>query len=63
MRSSKALTALLAVAGVLAGAPLRAQQQTTKPPAVPATTGKAEISGAALDSLNVRYLSGADVII
>ena len=38
-------------------------QQTTPQPPVPAKTGRAEIMGTVIDSLNGRYLSGADVII
>jgi hypothetical protein len=45
-----------------AAAPLLAQQTTAQPPA-PAKTGRAEIMGTVIDSLNGRYLSGADVII
>jgi Carboxypeptidase regulatory-like domain/TonB-dependent Receptor Plug Domain len=41
---------------------LAAQQPTAAPPA-PAKTGKAGISGVVVDSLNLRYLPGADVII
>ena len=41
---------------------LVAQQPTAAPPA-PAKTGKAGISGVVVDSLNLRYLPGADVII
>jgi hypothetical protein len=55
------LITALALVG-LAGA-LGAQQKTLPTP-VPATNaGKAEISGLVIDSLNGRYLSGADVII
>jgi hypothetical protein len=51
-----------ALAIVLAAGPLSAQQKTPPAPA-PATTGKAEITGVVVDSLNGRYLVGADVII
>lgn len=48
---------------VLIGGQLRAQQKTASPPAAPAKTGKAEISGIVVDSLDEGYLAGADVII
>jgi hypothetical protein len=51
-----------ALAIVLAAGPLSAQQKTPAAPA-PAATGKAEITGVVVDSLNGRYLVGADVII
>jgi hypothetical protein len=38
-------------------------QETVAPPASPTKNGKAEISGLVIDSLNRRYLRGADVII
>jgi hypothetical protein len=44
-------------------APLFAQQTTPQPPVSAAKTGKAEISGVVIDSLNSRYLAGAEVII
>ena len=48
----------------LLAAPLVAQQKPSTPPAAPvATTGKAAIVGIVVDSLNGRYLAGADVII
>jgi len=50
---------------VLAG-PMLAQQKTQTPPVTPATpakTGKAGISGVILDSLNARYLAGAEVVV
>jgi hypothetical protein len=50
---------LVGVAGTLG-----AQQKTPSTPAPTAGhSGKAEISGRVVDSLNGRYLSGADVII
>jgi hypothetical protein len=42
---------------------LVAQQPSPAPPAAPAKTGKAAISGVVVDSLNLRYLPGADVVI
>jgi len=38
-------------------------QQTAQPPAPAPKTGKAQIVGIVIDSLNGEYLSGADVII
>jgi hypothetical protein len=50
---------LIGIAGSLG-----AQQKTSAPPAPPAAhAGTAEISGLVVDSLNGRFLSGADVII
>ena len=37
--------------------------QTPAPAAAPAKTGKAKIVGVVVDSLNNRYLSGADVLV
>jgi hypothetical protein len=48
---------------LLTAAPLAAQHKTASPPAPAAKAGKAAIVGRVLDSLNSRYLSGADVII
>lgn len=45
------------------GSWLVAQQQTGPLAAVPAKTGKAEISGVVVDSLHGQYLRGADVIL
>jgi len=42
---------------------LRAQQTTPSPPPAAPKTGKAQIVGVVVDSLNGRYLSGADVVI
>lgn len=60
------ITGLIATLAILAAGPVGAQQK--KPPGAPPTpdagsTGRAEISGVVVDSLNARYLSGADVII
>ncbi|HEY4953808.1 MAG TPA: carboxypeptidase regulatory-like domain-containing protein, partial [Gemmatimonadaceae bacterium] len=55
------LVAALAVSA--GGAPLFAQQKTTPVPASAAKAGTAAITGVVVDSLNGRYLRGADVII
>ena len=59
----KTLISLLMVA--VAAAPLPAQQKTpaVKAAPAPAQTGRAGISGLIVDSLNSRYLSGAEVIV
>ena len=63
MRFVKRLQIIGAFTVLAPGAPLVAQQTSTQPP-VPATkTGRAEIMGTVIDSLNGRYLSGAEVII
>ena len=61
--SRKTLISLLMVA--VAAAPLPAQQKTpiVKATPAPAQTGRAGISGLIVDSLNSRYLSGAEVIV
>jgi carboxypeptidase family protein/TonB-dependent receptor-like protein len=52
------------MAFAFAAATLGAQQKTPVTPAAPSGSGgRAEISGLVVDSLNGRYLSGADVII
>jgi carboxypeptidase family protein/carboxypeptidase-like protein/TonB-dependent receptor-like protein len=51
------------VAASTAGAPLHAQQQTPPPTRAAVPTGTAAIAGIVIDSLNGRYLAGADVII
>lgn len=63
MRLATPLSLVAALAVYVAGVPLLAQQKT--PPAtVPAAKkGNATIAGRVVDSLNGRYLSGADVII
>jgi hypothetical protein len=53
---------LVAVLMLSANGALAAQQPAAAPPA-PARTGKAGISGVVIDSLNLRYLPGADVVI
>jgi carboxypeptidase family protein len=63
MRSVKTFELITAVALIMPGARLVAQQPTASPPAAPAKTGKAEIAGVVVDSLHGGYLRGADVII
>lgn len=55
----RALKIVGAVVYVIPAARLGAQQST----AAPTKTGKAGISGVVVDSLNLRYLRGADVIV
>jgi hypothetical protein len=55
--------ALLPLALSLASASLSAQQKSQTPPTPPAKTGKGMITGVVIDSLNGRYLSGAEVIV
>jgi hypothetical protein len=59
MRSIRTLQLVAVIALAAPAARLVAQQQT----AAPAKTGKGEITGVVVDSLNLRYLRGADVII
>src|SRR5207237_7343282 len=54
---------LISLVLCVVAAPIPAQQKTTVTPAPAAKTGKAGISGVILDSLNLRYLSGAEVVI
>ena len=63
MRLAAPLLLVAALAVSAAGAPLFAQQKTTPVLAATAQTGKAAIAGVVVDSLNGRYLRGADVII
>lgn len=63
MRPIGTLGLIAALTIIASGERLPAQQQTVVPPAAPAKTGTAEISGVVLDSLNGRYLQGAEVII
>ena len=62
MRFATPLSLVAAFAVYAAGAPLLAQQKTTPAPA-PAAKGNASIAGVVVDSVNGRYLSGADVIV
>lgn len=59
----KTLGLVAALTLIASGGRLLAQQQTAAPPAAAAKTGTAEISGVVLDSLNGRYLQGAEVVI
>jgi len=61
MRLSNGFRWGVAIAVLVGGGPLRAQQRT--PDAAAGKTGKGEISGVVVDSLNRRYLAGADVVI
>jgi Carboxypeptidase regulatory-like domain/TonB-dependent Receptor Plug Domain len=63
MRLVIPLSLALALAVSTAGAPLLAQQKPAPAPGSTAKPGKAMIYGVVLDSLNGRYLSGADVIV
>src|SRR3984893_9271590 len=58
LATSRSLVTALAVCA--AAAPLSAQQKTTS---APPAKGNATIAGVVVDSLNGRYLSGADVIV
>src|SRR5438067_9534734 len=53
----------IALASLVVTAPIAAQQKTQTPPAPPAKTGRGMITGVVVDSLNGRYLSGAEVIV
>jgi hypothetical protein len=59
MGSNRALKLIVALTLALPAARPGAQQPT----AAPTKTGKAGISGVVVDSLNLRYLRGADVIV
>ncbi len=52
-----------ALASLLVGAVTHAQTPTTQTPPPPAKTGKASITGVAIDSLNGDFLVGAEVVI
>jgi hypothetical protein len=54
---------IFSLATIAFAAPLSGQQKTPPATAEPAKTGKAGIAGVVLDSLNGRFLAGADVII
>ena len=62
MRPVRTLELVTALTVIVSGGRLLAQQPTA-PPATPAKTGTAEISGVLLDSLNGRFLHGAEVVI
>ncbi|HEY5020864.1 MAG TPA: carboxypeptidase regulatory-like domain-containing protein, partial [Gemmatimonadaceae bacterium] len=53
----------IAVALIVFAPPLGAQNTTAPTPPAASKTGKAQIVGVVVDSLNGRYLSGADVVI
>jgi hypothetical protein len=59
MRLTQTLNLFAAIAIAAPVAPLEAQQPVAAPP----RTGKGEITGVVVDSLNMRYLPGAEVII
>ncbi|HXN76881.1 MAG TPA: carboxypeptidase regulatory-like domain-containing protein [Gemmatimonadaceae bacterium] len=59
--TSLSLVAVLAVSTT--GAPLFAQQKAPSTPATTAKEGTATIAGIVIDSLNGRFLSGAEVIV
>jgi hypothetical protein len=63
MRFRNRLWATIALALVTAPGAALSQQKTPPPNPAPAATGKGEIVGIVLDSLNGRYLSGADIVI
>ena len=63
MRLVRRVELTAALVALAATGALGAQQTTTPAPTAGGKTGKAEISGVVLDSLNGRYLSGADVIV
>jgi len=54
---------IVAVLALVAPGALLGQQKTTPPPVPAAKTETAQIVGTVIDSLNGRYLSGADVVI
>jgi len=62
MRLATRLTLITVIAISVGGTPLVAQKQTSPPPA-PTKAPRAAISGVVLDSLNGRFLVGAEVII
>jgi hypothetical protein len=64
MRDARRFISLIALAGTIVVPPVFGQQKTKAPPPAPTQkVGRAAISGVVLDSLNGRYLSGAEVII
>lgn len=63
MRRVTTLSLSAAFALSIAGAPLSAQKKTTPAPAEPGKPGTASIEGVVVDSLNGRYLRGAEVIV
>ena len=63
MRFPRAFRPFPALAALLVAGPLGAQQKTPPAPVAAGKTGKAAIAGVVVDSLNGRYLTGADVMI
>ena len=59
----KQLQTCLAVALIAVATPLRAQNTAAPIPAAAARSGKGQITGIVIDSLNRRYLAGADIVI
>ena len=60
---ARQLQLFMAVALIAFAPPLGAQNNTAPTPPAGSKTGKAQIVGVVVDSLNGRYLSGADVVI
>jgi hypothetical protein len=63
MQLMKSFAIVAALAGSSIGGPLLAQQKTTPAPVTAPQPGTAGISGLVVDSLNGRFLRGADVVI
>jgi uncharacterized protein (DUF2141 family) len=63
MRIAGTLRLFSAAAALFAGGQLGAQKKTTTVPAATSNAGTAVIAGVVLDSLNGRFLTGADVMI
>src|ERR1700737_3566157 len=63
IRGIRQLQLCIAVALIVFAPPLGAQNKTAPTPPAGSKTGKAQIVGVVVDSLNGRYLSGADVVI
>ena len=59
----KQLQPCLALALIAFAMPLRAQNTTTPTAPIASTSGKAQITGVVIDSLNRRYLAGAEIVI
>ncbi len=57
------IVSLMVLGSAVAAGPMLAQQKTQSPPPAPAKTGKAGIAGVIIDSLNARYLAGAEVVV
>ena len=63
MRFAGKVRLLSVLAGLLAGGQLGAQKKPAAIPAATAKAGTAQIAGVVLDSLNGRFLVGADVLV